>query len=120
MVLQTRKLPQNNFWPASLQLVAKLGIEPGSLACQSLACLHGYPTYIRIIHFLFYPDGTPQMQLQQPDQLLQIHKADTSENVKINYKSVFNPHKTLVHFKALVGTGRIQDTVLAEWNEKYT
>eukprot|EP00957_Ditylum_brightwellii_P178300 13579755-Ditylum_brightwellii.AAC.1 len=36
-----------------------------------------------VIHFLFYPDGTPQKQLQQPDHSLQIHKADTSENVYI-------------------------------------
>eukprot|EP00957_Ditylum_brightwellii_P203937 15336846-Ditylum_brightwellii.AAC.1 len=35
------------------------------------------------IHFLFYPDGTHQMQLQQPDHCLQINKADTNENVQI-------------------------------------
>eukprot|EP00957_Ditylum_brightwellii_P014376 1081910-Ditylum_brightwellii.AAC.1 len=71
------------------------------------------------IHFLFYPVSTPQMQLQQPDRLLRIHKADTSKNVQINYKSVFNPHKTLGHYKALDGAGRIQTTVLAEQDEKY-
>eukprot|EP00957_Ditylum_brightwellii_P121395 9257856-Ditylum_brightwellii.AAC.1 len=59
------------------------------------------------------------MQLQQPAQLLQVHKADTRENVQINYRSVFDPHKTLGHYKALAWTGRVQATVLTEHDEKY-
>eukprot|EP00957_Ditylum_brightwellii_P129969 9912853-Ditylum_brightwellii.AAC.1 len=55
---------------------------------------------------LWLTDGTPQMQLQYPDQLLQIHKAGTGKNVQINNKTVFNPHKTLGHYKAPEGTGR--------------
>eukprot|EP00957_Ditylum_brightwellii_P065411 4961982-Ditylum_brightwellii.AAC.1 len=53
-----------------------------------------------VIHFLFYPNGTPQMQLQQLDHCLQINKADTHENVQIQYKSVLNHHQTLGHYKA--------------------
>eukprot|EP00957_Ditylum_brightwellii_P084958 6460428-Ditylum_brightwellii.AAC.1 len=32
-----------------------------------------------IIHFFFYPDGTPQMQHQQHDHCFQIHKANTRQ-----------------------------------------
>eukprot|EP00957_Ditylum_brightwellii_P098987 7540364-Ditylum_brightwellii.AAC.1 len=59
------------------------------------------------------------MQLQQPDQSLQIHKADTSENIQIDYKSVFNPQKTLGHHKDPTGIGRVQATVLTEQDAKY-
>ena len=59
------------------------------------------------------------MQLQQPNQSLRINKADTSKNVHINYKYVFNPHKILGHYKAPVGTGKVQVTVLAEQDKQY-
>ena len=59
------------------------------------------------------------MQLQQSNQSLRINKADTSKNVQINYKYVFNPHKTLGHYKAPAGTGKVQATVLAEQDKQY-
>eukprot|EP00957_Ditylum_brightwellii_P114474 8728396-Ditylum_brightwellii.AAC.1 len=59
------------------------------------------------------------MRLQQSDHSLRIHKADTNENVQIQYKSVLNPHKTLGHYKAPAGTGRVQATVLTDWDKKY-
>eukprot|EP00957_Ditylum_brightwellii_P056129 4255504-Ditylum_brightwellii.AAC.1 len=44
------------------------------------------------------------MQLQQPDHCLQINKADTNQNVQIQYKSILNPQKTLGYYKAPAGT----------------
>eukprot|EP00957_Ditylum_brightwellii_P195061 14862119-Ditylum_brightwellii.AAC.1 len=70
-----------------------------------------------VIHFLFYPDGTPQMQLHQSDHSLCINKADTNKNVQIQYKSVLNPHKSLGHYKAPAGASRVQATVLADCDE---
>eukprot|EP00957_Ditylum_brightwellii_P101951 7770559-Ditylum_brightwellii.AAC.1 len=88
----------------------------GLYSCVSQAAYLG--SY-HIIHFLFYPDGTPQMQLQQSDHSLQIHKADTSKNAKIQYKSVLNPHRALGHYKAPAGTSRVQATVLADQDKQY-
>eukprot|EP00957_Ditylum_brightwellii_P180303 13735259-Ditylum_brightwellii.AAC.1 len=59
------------------------------------------------------------MQLQQPDHNLQINKADTSDNVQIQYKSVLNPHKTLGYCKVPASTSRVQATVLADQDEYY-
>eukprot|EP00957_Ditylum_brightwellii_P153143 11656755-Ditylum_brightwellii.AAC.1 len=70
-----------------------------------------------VIHFLYYPDGTPHMKLQQSHHCLQINKVATNENVQIQYKSVLNPHNTLGHYKAPAGTSRVQATVLADQDE---
>eukprot|EP00957_Ditylum_brightwellii_P093094 7087509-Ditylum_brightwellii.AAC.1 len=72
-----------------------------------------------IIHFLLYPDSTPQMQLHQPNHSLHINKADTNENAQIQYKSVLNFLKTLGHYKAPAVTSRAQATVLADHDEQY-
>eukprot|EP00957_Ditylum_brightwellii_P059281 4500686-Ditylum_brightwellii.AAC.1 len=45
--------------------------------------------------------------------------ADTNKNVQIQYKSILNPHKTLGHYKAPAGTGRVQATVLADCDKQY-
>eukprot|EP00957_Ditylum_brightwellii_P207018 15351088-Ditylum_brightwellii.AAC.1 len=47
-----------------------------------------------VMHFKFRQDMTSQMQ--------------------INHKSIYNPHKTLGHFKALVGTSATQINTLKE------
>eukprot|EP00957_Ditylum_brightwellii_P073827 5610193-Ditylum_brightwellii.AAC.1 len=60
-----------------------------------------------VMHFLFYPDSTPQMQLHQSDHSLCINKANTNKNEQIKYKSVLNPYKTLGHYKAPTDTSRV-------------
>eukprot|EP00957_Ditylum_brightwellii_P063676 4833211-Ditylum_brightwellii.AAC.1 len=52
------------------------------------------------------------------DQMKLTH-AKTGKAVEIPYKSVFDPHKTLGHYKAPVGTGATQIQVLKEKAEKY-
>ena len=54
------------------------------------------------------------MQLHQPDHSLCINKADSNENVQIQYKSVLDPHKILGYYKAPAGTSRVQATVHAD------
>eukprot|EP00957_Ditylum_brightwellii_P011315 855571-Ditylum_brightwellii.AAC.1 len=55
---------------------------------------------------LWLTDSTPQVQLHQPDHSLCINKADTNENVQIQYKSVLDPHKILGHYNAPADTSR--------------
>eukprot|EP00957_Ditylum_brightwellii_P073254 5568159-Ditylum_brightwellii.AAC.1 len=69
---------------------------------------------------MFQQDGAPQIQSQQPDYNQQIRQAYMGETIPINYKSVFNSHKMLLHYGAPAGTGQDQADVLTTKNEKYT
>eukprot|EP00957_Ditylum_brightwellii_P204366 15338884-Ditylum_brightwellii.AAC.1 len=71
------------------------------------------------IHFNFKSDGTPQLQTLPPTYPLLIKHAHQNEHVTIKYKLVYNPHKTLGHYKAPAGTGQVQGGILAEKAEKY-
>eukprot|EP00957_Ditylum_brightwellii_P199238 15187712-Ditylum_brightwellii.AAC.1 len=59
------------------------------------------------IHFEFKEDGSPQFMTQVPDTPLQLKQANTREDITIPYKSVFNPHKMLGHYKAPAGTSKV-------------
>eukprot|EP00957_Ditylum_brightwellii_P126733 9659476-Ditylum_brightwellii.AAC.1 len=73
----------------------------------------------RYLHFDFKLNGwsIPSVTMS-PDQMKLIH-AQTGKAVEIPYKSVFNPHKTLGHYKTPAGTGATQIQVLKEKAEKY-
>eukprot|EP00957_Ditylum_brightwellii_P194264 14795296-Ditylum_brightwellii.AAC.1 len=53
-----------------------------------------------ILHFNFKPDGSPKVNNIPPVQSLQIKNAHMREYTHIQYKSAFNLHKTLGHYKA--------------------
>eukprot|EP00957_Ditylum_brightwellii_P057997 4398107-Ditylum_brightwellii.AAC.1 len=72
-----------------------------------------------VIHFDFKEDGTPQLQTQPPDTPLWLKQANTENDITITYKLVYNPHKTLGHYKAPAGTSKVQATILMEKAEKY-
>jgi hypothetical protein len=67
-----------------------------------------------VIHFNFKPDGTPQLHTLPPVHPLWINQANSNEHVSVKYKSVYNPHKMLGHYKAPAGTGHVQANILRD------
>eukprot|EP00957_Ditylum_brightwellii_P025420 1922466-Ditylum_brightwellii.AAC.1 len=83
-----------------------------------------YPSYsyscVKIVNYgQHYYDGAPYMQFMQPDTTLQNKQANTGESVQIKYKSVYNPHKTLDHYKAPAGDNIAQKNALSGTDETY-
>ena len=56
---------------------------------------------------------------QVPDIPLWLKQANTNKGVTITYKSVFNPHKILGHYKAPEGTSKVQENILINKAERY-
>ena len=56
---------------------------------------------------------------QVPGISLQIKQANMNEDVKITYKSVYNPHKTLGHYKVPAGMSKVQENILINKAESY-
>eukprot|EP00957_Ditylum_brightwellii_P016010 1206297-Ditylum_brightwellii.AAC.1 len=53
-----------------------------------------------ILHFNFKPNGSPEVNNIPPVQPLRIKNANTENYTHIQYKLVFDPYKTLGHYKA--------------------
>eukprot|EP00957_Ditylum_brightwellii_P097137 7397567-Ditylum_brightwellii.AAC.1 len=54
-----------------------------------------------------------------PDTPLQLKQANTNKDVTITYKSMFNPYKTLGHYKAPAGKSKVQENILINKAERY-
>eukprot|EP00957_Ditylum_brightwellii_P003851 292518-Ditylum_brightwellii.AAC.1 len=73
-----------------------------------------------MIHFTFQEDGAQQMQLTKPSTPLRIRQAANNDQVEVEFKLVYNPHKTLGHCKSPAGTGKVQKDVLKAKVDQYT
>eukprot|EP00957_Ditylum_brightwellii_P189596 14432048-Ditylum_brightwellii.AAC.1 len=71
------------------------------------------------MHFELKDDGTPQFRSEVPGTPLQLRHANTNEDVTIIYKTAFNPHKMLGHYKAPAGTSKVQENILTKKAESY-
>eukprot|EP00957_Ditylum_brightwellii_P199452 15203467-Ditylum_brightwellii.AAC.1 len=72
-----------------------------------------------ILHFNLKPDGSPEVNNIPPVQALCIKNATTDDYSHIQYTLVFNPHKTLGHYKAPVGNNKTQYLALKTKAKKY-
>eukprot|EP00957_Ditylum_brightwellii_P085610 6512629-Ditylum_brightwellii.AAC.1 len=72
-----------------------------------------------ILHFNFKPDSSPEVNNTPQVQPLRIKNDNTDDYTNIQYKSAFNPHKTLGHYKACAGNSKTQYIVLKNKAKKY-
>eukprot|EP00957_Ditylum_brightwellii_P121407 9258475-Ditylum_brightwellii.AAC.1 len=70
------------------------------------------------LHFDFKLNGQPIPSVTISHDQMKLTHTKTDNTVEIPYKSVFDPHKTPGHYKALTGTGATQIQVLKEMAKK--
>eukprot|EP00957_Ditylum_brightwellii_P048671 3693193-Ditylum_brightwellii.AAC.1 len=64
-------------------------------------------------------NDAPYIHCTQPDTTLRIKQTNTGESVQIKYKSVYDPHKTLFHYKAPARDSIAQKNVLPYTDKMY-
>eukprot|EP00957_Ditylum_brightwellii_P045366 3438526-Ditylum_brightwellii.AAC.2 len=72
-----------------------------------------------LLHWKFEASRRPFLSTSNPDTPLQVCHAKTNQPVDIPYNSMFNPHKTLGHYKALAGLYKEQMEVLKKKADAY-
>eukprot|EP00957_Ditylum_brightwellii_P030828 2335685-Ditylum_brightwellii.AAC.1 len=61
----------------------------------------------------------PQFRTEVPGIPLQLRQSNTNKDVTITYKTVYNPHKMLEHYKAPARTSKVQESILLKKAKQY-